>query len=98
MDCAYENCPIKLEFSSNPTILHYQYASSPFVACSRCSTVFYCSQKCAQCDWFKRHQYECRCGSKNALSEQYVRKIEEASPFIKHGMFQYHLEGKKESI
>ncbi|CDW86401.1 protein kinase domain containing protein [Stylonychia lemnae] len=55
--------------------------------CPYCCVIFYCSERCAQQDWFKSHQFKCNGAIKNAafIDEDEVARIEETTPFIKEG-------------
>jgi len=77
MACAYSQCPLRLEAYAQ---FRYDQELQP---CASCGTRFYCSQRCAQQDWFKGgHQYSCE-GA--ALAQDEVLRIESQTPFIKDG-------------
>ena len=84
MDCANAKCPFKEE-CDDKQLLQFQYENIDMLRCPKCDTIFYCSNRCAQQDWFKRHQFECR-GVQHKLVESEVERIEKSTPFIKQGI------------
>jgi hypothetical protein len=100
--CRNDKCPLQQVWKNNQQYSINNPASYnkenkefdqqfiPFYACPKCLTdaVKYCSQRCFQQDWFKRHQFECdgqQPEARDSVLLSDVQRIEASTPFIKDG-------------
>ncbi len=55
MECASMDCPLREDCGHDQVQLRIMYEAVKLKPCNKCNTTFYCSARCAQSDWFKKH-------------------------------------------